>query len=353
MAIDQNELNLLLDGAQRWFAENNAFDDRVAAFRDGHREQEGAWQAMADMGWLALSLPESADGFEAGAEACFQFIRLLGKHARPEALDVHFMLAPAVARACPDAAEALMSGQMRLGAVDLPGAAGQGTDEAALSGRTGPVLGAGATHYVVFVMADGEAAKAVLLAADADGLRAEPARLIDKRDTVLLNLDHARGVALRQEDTGLRPQALRDLAAAGLVADTAGALEAGFELTLDYLKQRKQFGRPLSQMQAVQHKMAEIFCDVQQMSALTETLGLEIDAAPTGDWPTLPVAKAFVGRRALRGLGQLIQLSGGIGVTEEYKLTHLYRRLHVAATLFGSAETQLKRIQVRETLLAA
>ena len=69
--------------------------------------------------------------------------------------------------------------------------------------------------------------------------------------------------------------------------------------------------------------------------------------------PTLAPAKAFVGRRALRAAGQLIQVSGGIAVAEEYKLTHCNRRLHVAAALFGSAEAQLARIDVRAQLLAA
>lgn len=356
MAIDGNELSLLLDGAHRWYSDSNTFDDRVAAFREGHRQAPDAWQAMADMGWLALSLPEAAGGFDAGVAASFEFLRLAGKHARPEALDVHLMLAPRVAKAFPDAAEALLTGEMRLAATDLSqaGAAGQVAGNCVLSGRSGPVLGAqGATHYVVFLTQSAGALQAALVPADSQGVSVQAARLIDKRDTVLLDFEQAGGTWLLESDMGVSPQSLRDLAAAGLVADTAGALEAGFDLTLDYLKQRKQFGRPLSQLQAVQHSMAEIFCDVQQMAALTETLGLEMDAAPAGPWPTLPIAKAFVGRRALRGLGQLIQLSGGIGVTEEYKLTHLYRRVHVAASLFGNAEAQLKRIQVRETLLAA
>jgi len=124
-------------------------------------------------------------------------------------------------------------------------------------------------------------------------------------------------------------------------------------MTLDYLRQRVQFGKPLAAQQAIQHRMAEVFCDLQQQLALTGRLAAEIDAAPAGAWPMLPVAKSFVGRRVLRGVGALIQLSGGIAVTEEYRLTHLYRRLHVAAQLHGAAEAQLARIDVRATLLAA
>ncbi|MDB5848338.1 MAG: acyl-CoA dehydrogenase domain protein, partial [Rhodoferax sp.] len=114
-----------------------------------------------------------------------------------------------------------------------------------------------------------------------------------------------------------------------------------------------QFGKPLSAQQAVQHKMAEIFCDLQQLLALAGRLATEIDTAPGGPWPTLAPAKSFIGRRALRACGQLVQVSGGIAVTEEYKLGHFYRRLHVAAALFGNAEQQLARIDIRRQLLAA
>lgn len=358
MAMDHDDLELMLASAQRWFSQNNSFDDRVAAFQKGHRQTQKDWQTQADMGWLALPLAESSGGFEASYAARFELISLAGEHARPEALDIHLMLAPAVAQIHPEQAEALATGKMRLGVADLPHMNGIVVDTAnencTLSGNSGPVLGAqNATHYVVFLRDTQQTLLAALVSADAPGLAAEPARLIDKRDTALLSLINTPCTWLDQVHVGAQPERLRDLVAAGLVADTAGAFEVGFNLTLDYLKQRTQFGRPLSQLQAVQHKMADIFCDVKQILALVERLGLELDTRPEGPWPTLAVAKAFAGRRALRGMGQLIQLSGGIGVTEEYKLTHLYRRLHVAATLFGTAESQLKKMSVRDTLLAA
>ncbi|NYT84441.1 acyl-CoA dehydrogenase family protein [Pollutimonas harenae] len=358
MVMDREELNLLLESAQRWFSDNNSFGARVTSFREGHRQTPEGWQALAEMGWLALPLTEANGGFDADHAARFALIRLAGEHVRPEALETHLLLAPAVVEVSPDQAEALATGAMRLGVADLPDRNGITADTldgtCILSGRSGPVLGSqDATHYVVFVRDAAGVLRAALLAANAPGLSCEQARLIDKRDTVLLTLDRTPGLWLDQADDVGAGQRLRDLVAAGQVADAAGVLEVGFNLTLDYLKQRTQFGRPLSQLQAVQHKMADIFCDVKQMTALAERLAQEIDASPKGPWPTLPIAKAFVGRRAIRGMGQLIQLSGGIGVTEEYKITHLYRRLHVAATMFGAAEAQLARIGVRDVLQAA
>src|SRR5690606_26214259 len=118
MAMDSEELNLLLESAQRWFSDNNPFDERVASFRQGHRQAPDSWQALADMGWLALPLSESDGGFEAGYAARLALIRLAGGHARPEALETHLLLASAVAGASPDQAEALATGAMRLAVAD-------------------------------------------------------------------------------------------------------------------------------------------------------------------------------------------------------------------------------------------
>ncbi|MDM0035738.1 acyl-CoA dehydrogenase family protein [Variovorax sp. J22P271] len=350
--MEREDIDLLLDTARRWFGANHPLEARVAAFRSGHAEDAAAWPQMAELGWLGLSLPVDAGGFGARHAATFELIREAGRDARPEALDLHLVLAPLLAKAMPAQAEALASGAMRIGLADRA----QGDDAARcsaagrLEGRAGTALGgAHATHLLVPAARDGVPA---LLLADlqAPGVSRTDARLVDGRRAPQFSFRATPVLAVE----GL-PAAQRalDLAAAAQVADSAGVLDAAFTLTLDYLKQRTQFGKPLSAQQAVQHKMAEIFCDLQQLLALAGRVAAELDAAPEGPWPTLAAAKSFLGRRALRAAGQLIQVSGGIAVTEEYKLTHFYRRLHVAATLFGGAEAQLARIDVRAQLLAA
>src|SRR5690606_31988596 len=105
--------------------------------------------------------------------------------------------------------------------------------------NAGPVLGAEfATHFVVPVKQQDGQLRLVLLAADAAGVEKRPARLIDGRATVLLSMKMAQGQWLDGgQETSLAQQSL-DLAAAAMVADSAGVIEAAFTLTLDYLKQR-------------------------------------------------------------------------------------------------------------------
>lgn len=352
--MQREDIDLLLDTARRWFRAHGPLEERVARFRHGHREDADAWPRMADMGWTGLSLPEAAGGFGAGQAACFELMREAGRDARPESLGLHLLLAPLLAAAMPEHAGALVDGALRVALADVAEGddALRWTDAQRLAGRAGTVLGGEhATHVLIPVRErDGSTPGLALLDLSSHGIGRSEARLIDSRAMPQLRFDDT--PARRLEGPGLAQRAL-DLGAASLVADSAGVLDAAFALTLDYLKQRVQFGKPLSAQQAVQHKMAEIFCDLHQLLALSGRLAAEIDAASEGPWPTLAPAKSFIGRRALRAAGQLVQVSGGIAVTEEYRLTHFYRRLHVAATLFGSAEAQLARIDVRAQLMPA
>jgi alkylation response protein AidB-like acyl-CoA dehydrogenase len=347
--MDHESFNMVLDSAKRWFEQENPLADRIAEFRSGHTASAGAWAAMDDMGWTALARPEDAGGFGADTAQCFEFLRLAGRHARPEPLDLMLMLAGGPALPMLENARLALADvergdeQLSFSEFDAQRVAGR---SAALYG------GAQATHALLPVPRRQGGIHMVCVPMQGAGVRQEPVRWLDGRHTVRLYLDNA---AVQTVGAGVPAEAaaqqIMDRAAAGLVADAAGVLEAAFELTLDYLKQRQQFGQPLSRLQALQHCMADIFCDLQFLLALTRRLASEMDVPEASHWPTLPAAKSFVGRRALRAVGQLIQVSGGIGMTEEYRLGHFYKRLHVAASLFGGAEQQLSRIDTRRTLL--
>lgn len=348
--MEQSELEMLVQSAQRWFARNTPHGERVASFSRGNVAAPGAWNEMAGMGWLGLTLPESQGGSGAGAAEAFDLLRSAGRDARPEPLGLHLMLAPRVASAIPDMGPSLADGSVRLAMADGARAGNRALLEGGrLSGELRAVEGiADATHVLVPVGAAGQPGNpAMLLDLKHAGIVQSRARWVDGRVSAVLTLRDVPAVEAMPADTAI------DLAAAAQVADASGVMQEAFVMTLDYLRQRVQFGKPLSSQQAIQHRMAEVFCDMQLQFALASRLAHELDAAPSGPWPTLAVAKSYVGRRVLRAVGALIQVSGGIAVTEEYRLTHLYRRLHVAAQLYGTPETQLERIDARALLSAA
>ena len=119
-----------------------------------------------------------------------------------------------------------------------------------------------------------------------------------------------------------------DDAIAAVCAEAVGTMERAHEITVDYLKQRKQFGVVIGSFQALQHRAVDMLVMVEQARSMTyfaTMMVAEPDAARRG--AALSAAKVQVGRSARFVGEQAVQLHGGIGVTEEAAIGHYYRRL--------------------------
>jgi alkylation response protein AidB-like acyl-CoA dehydrogenase len=354
--MDQETLDAVGDTMRRFYRDHQPLEQRVTKYQQGHREAADTWENMALLGWLSLSLPEHLEGFGASVSNCLSLIRLAGREARPESLSEHWLLAPFLLTHVENAevstlAASLGTGTRRLGLLQVEGELTLQASEL-LSGR-GLLLGneVAITDWLVPVRVGSEL-RLAWVNRDAYAIEVRPGRLLDGRESRWVSFNQTSLQWVGMEGAGLGQRAL-DLAAAGQVADSVGAFESAFELTLDYLKQRTQFGQTLSRLQAVQQLMADVFCDLQQSISLVQRLGYELDQDPVNAAPMVAASKSFIGRRMLRGVGRLIQLSGGIAMTEEYKLGHFYRRLQVASTVYGDAEEQLRRIDPRSLLMSA
>jgi len=357
--MDTQDVAMVMETAERWFGAQDAPVRQslpgleTASFADlANGAADRQWHAFAELGWLALSIPEAEGGFGADLSTVLTFIRLAARHECQSPLDLHLVLAPLLLRRAGDHqeradwAQALIEGDMRLAMADGP-LAGHASD--VVTAKNMALYGGHrATHAVLWATGERLMPGAWLVNGEALAGGIQPARWLDGRANAAVDL---RGVAARPLDVA--GTHLSAYACAAQVADACGTFEAAFALTLDYLKQREQFGRPLAALQVVQHRMADVFCDLQQLLALVDRLGREDDEWSGVDPVTLAAAKSHVGRRALRGVGQLIQLSGGIGVTDDYRLGRLYKRLHVAAALFVSSEDALHSLDAKTALLTA
>jgi pimeloyl-CoA dehydrogenase small subunit len=132
------------------------------------------------------------------------------------------------------------------------------------------------------------------------------------------------------------------IAIAALAAEAVGSMSAMQEITVDYLKQRKQFGVPIGSFQALQHRAGEMLIALEQarsMAMLATMMAGEENAAERRK--AISAAKVQIGRSA-RIVGQgAIQLHGGIGMTMEYKVGHYFKRVTMIDTLFGDADHHL------------
>jgi pimeloyl-CoA dehydrogenase small subunit len=134
-------------------------------------------------------------------------------------------------------------------------------------------------------------------------------------------------------------------AIAALAAESVGAMAALHELTVDYLKTRKQFGQPIGSFQVLQHKAVDMFTALEQarsMAYYATMMAAEPDAGARHK--AIAAAKVQIGRSA-RFIGETaIQLHGGIGMTMEYKAGHYFKRLTMIDMAFGDADHHLREL---------
>ncbi len=133
-----------------------------------------------------------------------------------------------------------------------------------------------------------------------------------------------------------------DEAIAALCAESVGVMAAMHEITLDYLKTRQQFGRPIGQFQALQHRAVDLLTAVEQARsmALFATM-MATDPNPVERRRAISAAKVQIGRSGRQVGQEAIQLHGGIGMTMEYKVGHYFKRITMIDQMFGDADHHL------------
>lgn len=298
--------------------------------------------ALFDLGAGAALMTEEAGGFGGSGADILMVFRTLGRAgAVTPLLDSVVLGAGILADAGEaDLAEAAASGAARIAvALDEPGQRYDGTvatraEGDRLTGEKSVVPGAeDATHLIVRAT-DG----LWLVEAGAEGLAMRGYALMDGGRAAEVTLKDT--AARRIGDVSLLEQPLA-AAILAVCADALGVMEKAVELTTDYLKTRKQFGRPIGSFQAVQHRMADLLTEVEQARSAVWNLAGNLDA-PDRD-RHVAATKSLVGRVALYVAEETIQLHGGIGMTEEYELAPLARRLLAADARFGDSDHHLER----------
>jgi alkylation response protein AidB-like acyl-CoA dehydrogenase len=140
---------------------------------------------------------------------------------------------------------------------------------------------------------------------------------------------------------------------AALAAEAVGAMSEALAMTVDYLKTRKQFGVAIGSFQALQHRASDMTVALEQarsMMFLGAMAAGEEDAAERAK--TMSAVKAQIGRSAKFIGQQAVQMHGGIAMTYEYKVGHLFKRLTMIDTAFGDADVHIRRLADRSSLFA-
>lgn len=300
--------------------------------------REASWPLIAEMGWLLLPLPEDAGGLGLGRDASAAIHYELGRVLStapllPALLAVQALGASETLADKAGWIERACGGELITASL-LPGGVSAHSD-GALAGRLAAVPDADMAGHVL-VLAPGLAA---LVALDAPGVSVSERKLWDESRRLFdVSLDGARidpalVLAKGEAADALAGRLQGDLLLA-LAADALGGATAALDMSIEYLKTRKQFGRPLAMFQALKHRAADLKAQVIAAEALLWSRALD-DAATTIDLGALKALACDVYRMVVE---EAIQFHGGIGLTEEHPCHLFMKRAMLNLQLGGGTD---------------
>ena len=367
------EQTLLEDGLRRYLARSYALPARRAAIAAPNGYSVEHWQAYADMGVLALNVPEAHGGLAAGPGGnpldTLVVMRELGRALVVEPLWMSAVVcanaialggtAAQQAKLLPELADgskvfalAALEPGGRYDANHVATTATAGGGGFTLSGRKAVVLhGAQADRLIVSArvaggVTDAEGIALFVVDRDAPGLGALDSATVDGLRAAEITLD---GVVVPQSallagGTGGAAVLERtiQLAGAALCAEALGIVEALIEATNEYLKTRKQFGVPIGKFQALQHRVADMLVCVEQVRAMAYFAAVKVGLEEAGARRSAIAAARAMIAEAGRFVGKhAVQLHGGMGVTDELAVSHYVKRLTMLNQTFGDYEHHL------------
>ena len=376
-----DEQRLLKDSVERLLADRYGFDARQRFLQEPAGWSRELWRSYADLGLLGLTFGEEHGGVGGGPVETMIVMEAFGRALALEPFFATVVLGGGLLRLgaddamCADLMPKIAAGDLRLA---FAHAERQSRYELADVATTARRDGA---HYVL------DGAKSLVVHGDCADKFIVSARLAgERRDRDGIGLfvvdADAGGVSRRAYPTadGLRAAEVVlsgvgvaadavigepgnafpliahavDGAIAALAAEAVGAMAAMNEITVEYLRTRKQFGVPIGNFQVLQHRAAEMLIALEQarsMALFATMMAEEPDA--TERRKAMAAAKVQIGRSA-RFIGQqAIQLHGGIGMTMEYKVGHYFRRVTMIDSLFGDADHHLAELARLGGLIAA
>ena len=170
-------------------------------------------------------------------------------------------------------------------------------------------------------------------------------RTIDDLGAAEITLNEAQGQILGQPGDAMNLiDRVHDLAVAAVCAEAVGAMQSAFDMTLDYIKTRNQFGTAIGSFQALQHKAVDMLRELEHARSMALLAANYADEDDAGERSRHISAAKIEVDRAARNFGQLaIQLHGGIGLTEECAISHYFRRLTAIGLSFGDIEYHADR----------
>ncbi|MCX5591753.1 acyl-CoA dehydrogenase family protein [Alcaligenes endophyticus] len=368
--LDVDVQQMLADSVTRWAEGVYTNERRGLATAHAHGCPPAGWQELGEMGWLGLALSEDWGGVGGSTEEMGLLAEGFGRVLLQEPYVSCGVMALSLLNKLGTKAlayvdkEQILTGQLRLclpiwdpglvGTVGLPQMQAhlQEGQHYVLYGSKEWMIGVGGADYYLLVahIANNSDLGIFLVAQNAEGLRCEQAIFYDDRHAGRLSLDGSPAVLLLQDNPAVVLELLNQALHSGIVAycaELAGVAYTAFELTREYVCERRQFGRAIGSNQVIQHRLVDLYVLIEEVRAFWRAV------AGQPDERQVTALLVQTQKMADKLWQEALQLHGAIGMTEEYKLGAYLRRLAVASTLFGNRAQHLDRLAALELEVVA
>jgi len=366
MSLVLNEEQLMLRDSARTFLHNRAPVSHLRELRDSSNStgfSRDLWAEMVEMGWTAILVPEEFGGLAYGYSEMGVVLEESGRTLTPSPLlgtalvGVSALVTAGTPEQCATFLPAIATGKYVLALAcdetaqhdpERISTTTTRTDSGyRITGRKVAVLdGHVADTFIVSARAGSDIAL-FLIPAGFDGVSVEQYHMLDTHfaanvqfDQVDVSKAHLLGSLTGGQSLLER---ILDVGRIGASAEMLGIAQEAFERTMDYLKERKQFGVPIGSFQALQHRAAHLFGEIEMCKSLVIKALHDLDEHSSGNAQLASLAKAKLGATSHKVAAEAIQLHGGIGMTDEFDIGFFLKRTQILENLYGNEFYHLDR----------
>lgn len=373
MPLVLTEEQEMLRESARGFLDEKAPVSALRKLRDERSDDgfdRGLWKEMAEMGWAGILIDEEHGGANFGFVGAGVIAEEMGRTLTASPFHSTSILAATALKKFGSEAQrqenlpAIAAGEalMALAVDEASKHAPVKTDLKAeksgngfkLSGsKTFVADGHVADKLIVAARSGGSAGEMdgltlFLIDAKAKGVETERTVMVDSRNAARIDLNAVEATGddvIGEVDGGyMALEGVLSAGRAGLAAEMSGAAQQAFQMTTDYLKERKQFGKVIGTFQALQHRAAHLYSELELVRSVVLKALQELDENFGMAGITCSLAKAKAGEVAKLASQEAVQMHGGIGMTDEYDIGFYMKRIRVAQEMFGDGAFHADRI---------
>ena len=372
MALVLNEEQQSLKDIAKEFLQKNAPVTHFREIRDTENElgyDQDLWKQMVDLGWSGILVPEEYGGFDFGMVGMGSIFEEMGKMLTPSPLFSTGVLgASLISLGGNDKQKQTYLPQIVDGSITTALALEEGNRHSPLSISTEAKKNGenySITGDKTFVI-DGHSSKLLIVAArtsgsekdssgitlflidpSANGVEVNKTSMVDSRNSANISLKEvtvSKDDILGEESNGSAIlEEVLDRAQIAISAEMLGNASQAFDITLEYLKERKQFGTVIGSFQALQHRAAEMYSELELTKSSVIAACVAADEKSNDLRRMASLAKFKAGETNHLVTNEAVQMHGGVGVTDEYDVGLYLKRARVTEQIFGNSEYHLDR----------